>query len=77
MLSVAILYCGKAFPARHGYTKKTLWSRSPVPADASGASGFAGQASQAGEVAPMVGPQSKSIIAAADGKPAAKHFDPV
>lgn len=52
-----------------GGQKKTLRSRGPVPADASGAPGFAGQASQAGEAAPVVSPQSEGSVAQPGDKP--------
>ncbi len=60
-----------AFPVSGSYAQKKrgwkeLWSRYPVPADASGASGFAGLTSQAGEAAPMVSPQSNDSIAQAN-----------
>ena len=57
-----------AFPADDGYVArkeknegwKTLWSRDPVPAGASGASGFADQSPTAGETAPTVSPQGEA-----------------
>lgn len=57
-----------AFPVSKSYLEskekkegwKPLWSRYPVPADASGASGFVGQSPKAGETAPMVSNQSGS-----------------
>lgn len=59
-----------AFPVGKEYTLrkerkegwKTLWSRYPVPADASGASGFVDQSPKAGETAPMDGQQSAAVI---------------
>jgi hypothetical protein len=63
-----------AFPVSGGYAQKRekrgwkkLWSRDPVPADASGAPGFAGQTSQAGEAAPVVSPQSDVSVAQPKG----------
>jgi len=55
-----------AFPASEKFVSrkekregwKPLWSRYPVPADASGASGFVGQSPKAGETAPTVSNQS-------------------
>ena len=55
-----------AFPASEKYVArkekkegwKPLWSRYPVPADASGASGFVGQSPEAGETTPTVSGQS-------------------
>lgn len=55
-----------AFPANEKYVArkekkegwKPLWSRHPVPADASGASGFVGQSPEAGETTPTVSGQS-------------------
>lgn len=69
-----------AFPVSQTYLEgkekkagwKPLWSRYPVPADASGASGFAGQPPSAGEAAPMVSNQSGNASvppAAKDAKP--------
>ena len=54
-----------AFPANDKYVArkernegwKPLWSRYPVPADASGASGFVGQSPNAGETTPTVSSQ--------------------
>lgn len=41
---------------------RPLWSRLPVPADASGASGFVRQFSKAGELAPMVCPHCEPSV---------------
>jgi len=71
-----------AFPVSKGYAHskekkegwKPLWSRYPVPADASGASGFVGQSPNAGGTTLMVSSQSgDSSIAspAPESKPAA------
>ncbi|MFD1893357.1 hypothetical protein H0I39_04430 [Ottowia beijingensis] len=57
-----------AFPANEKFVSRKekregwepLWSRYPVPADASGASGFVGQSPNAGETAPTVSGQSDS-----------------
>jgi len=65
-----------AFPVSESYLEgkerkegwKPLWSRYPVPADASGASGFVGQSPNAGETAPMVSGQSGSASVAQDGQ---------
>jgi hypothetical protein len=55
-----------AFPVSDSYVSskekkegwKTLWSRHPVSASASGAPGFAGKSPNAGGITPMVSPQS-------------------
>jgi len=49
---------------------KPLWSRDPVPADASGASGFADQSPDAGETAPTVSDQSGAQTVAPASAPA-------
>lgn len=46
-----------------------LWSRCPVPADASGASGFVGQSPEAGETTPTVSGQSGIASVIAPPKP--------
>ncbi len=46
-----------------------LWSRYPVPADASGASGFVGQSPEAGETTPTVSGQSGIASVIAPPKP--------
>lgn len=71
-----------AFPVSGGYAQKRekrgwekLWSRDPVPADASGAPGFAGQTSQAGEAAPVVSPQSDISVAQPKGSSEPEKID--
>jgi hypothetical protein len=72
-----------AFPVGQGYAQnkeakdgwKPLWSRYPVPANASGASGFVGQSPKAGETAPMVKPQGGNASVAQpipESKPASE-----
>lgn len=71
-----------AFPAPDNYVERKqrkegwrrLWSRYPVSADASGASGFADQSPDAGETAPTVSPQSKASVAPASQKAKAQEI---
>ncbi|HRO35393.1 LPD38 domain-containing protein [Thauera sp.] len=71
-----------AFPAPDNYVERKqrkegwrrLWSRYPVSADASGASGFADQSPDAGETAPTVSPQSRFSVAPASQKAKAQEI---